>query len=102
MLVIGLPACTELCGPEMHQPPAEQLSGPAELLVCAVAEAEDSEGEVLEEVLRQVGTEEGLPERRHGAGLASCPRSGNDKYYKMLVNELRLAGRRLALSICVD
>ena len=93
VLLVALPSCAQLARAQLRQPPAQQLRGPTELLVRGVSEAEHGKRQVLEEVFGQVGAEEHLPERSHGAGLAAGAGGCYHEEHDLLVDQFCLRFR---------
>ena len=64
---------------EAPQPRIQDLRRPAELLVCGVAETEDSERELVEEVVGEVGAKEEVKEGGRGARFTTRAGGGDDE-----------------------
>lgn len=88
MLLIALPSSTQLHCTQMLQSSAEKLRRPAKLGIGSVSKPEDGECEVFEEIFREVGSQEHLPERSHCARLAPRPCRRHNKEHEVLVDQL--------------
>ena len=89
-LLIRVAAGVELARSETCHPPDDFLARPAEPLIGRVAEAEDGEARLVEEVAGEVGPEEQLPEFDHRPRFGARPRRGEHEDDEGLADQVFL------------